>query len=404
MISYRNFELYFFHIIFLIVSVSIFFIPPIITILNINFRIDDIIILTLIPIILVFLYKRVEFPIYSKILISFFISICISIIYGYLVLSVPFSMRDINELIRMLKPFFFFSFLLLFYKDSLVQISFKFLNIAMIIFIFIGLSESLKIPYLNDLFISIYSSGTQSGISRINTTTLNPNDGAILTLFFLFFSINMLLVYKKLYYFISSLSLIFILLNTGSRTAFLIAIIFFIVFFISTKTLNIKHKILCLLIMCISLIILYPYIENYINRILTLVNAVKLEDSSLNVRFNLWNEALQIFYESKIFGWGVAKAIHHTTVDGEYFIILRKYGIIGLCFLLFLMIYPLSVIKKKIRNTTLQNEEKVLLYTLFSYILAGLLVMFTNNFFTSYILIFPNIILLGILFNTNEKV
>ncbi|MCG3690397.1 O-antigen ligase family protein [Aliarcobacter butzleri] len=393
-----NLKYEYLNITFLFIAISIFFIPPILNINNIYFRIDDIVILFILPFTILLFYKELTISIYVKILSTIFLSMLFSTLYGYIVLDVPFNMRDVNELIRMLKPLLLFSFLLLIDKDIYKEILFKFLILAMIFFIFVGLSESLKIPYLNDFFINIYSSEFQNGVGRINATTLNPNDGAVITLFFLFFSISMLITYRKYYYTISSILLIYILLNTGSRTAFLIAIVFFLLFFIFTKAISVKNKIILLIFIFIGLISIYPYMSSYINRILTLLNAIQLKDASLNIRFGLWKDALEIFYQSKIFGWGVAKGIHDTVVDGEHFILLRRYGLIGFSLVILAMIYPLYVIKQRIRINQLDSKEKVLYYTLFAYLGSGLFVMFTNNFFTHYILVFPYILIAPVLF------
>lgn len=396
--SKLNIKYEYLNITFLIIAVSIFFIPPILNINNISFKIDDIVILFILPFTILLLCKELKISIYLKILSSVFLSMLFSTLYGYIVLDVPFNMRDVNELIRMLKPLLLFSFLLLIDKGIYKEILFKFLILAMMFFIFVGLSESLKIPYLNDFFINIYSSEFQDGVGRINATTLNPNDGAVITLFFLFFSISMLITYRKYYYMISSILLIYILLNTGSRTAFLIAIVFFLLFFIFTKAISVKNKIILLIFIFIGLISIYPYMSSYINRILTLLNAIQLKDASLNIRFGLWKDALEIFYQSKIFGWGVAKGIHDTVVDGEHFILLRRYGLIGFSLVILAMIYPLYVIKQRIRINQLDSKEKVLYYTLFAYLGSGLFVMFTNNFFTHYILVFPYILIAPVLF------
>ncbi|PZQ06368.1 MAG: hypothetical protein DI567_07250 [Aliarcobacter butzleri] len=393
-----NLKYEYLNITFLFIAISIFFIPPILNINNIYFRIDDIVILFILPFTILLFYKELTISIYLKILSSVFLSMLFSTLYGYIVLDVPFNMRDVNELIRMLKPLLLFSFLLLIDKGIYKEILFKFLILAMMFFIFVGLSESLKIPYLDDFFINIYSSEFQDGVGRINATTLNPNDGAVITLFFLFFSISMLITYRKYYYMISSILLIYILLNTGSRTAFLIAIVFFLLFFIFTKAISVKNKIILLIFIFIGLISIYPYMSSYINRILTLLNAIQLKDASLNIRFGLWKDALEIFYQSKIFGWGVAKGIHDTVVDGEHFILLRRYGLIGFSLVILAMIYPLYVIKQRIRINQLDSKEKVLYYTLFAYLGSGLFVMFTNNFFTHYILVFPYILIAPVLF------
>lgn len=404
MLNKINIKRIYLNMIFLFTLISILFIPPILNINNINFRIDDIIILLILPFTFIVLYKEFEISIYIKIFGLIFISMIFSTLYGYIILNVPFSIRDLNELIRMLKPLLFFSFLLFLDKEEFQELLFKFLIIGMIVFIFIGLSEIIKIPFFNDFFTKIYSSTYQDGLRRINTTTYNPNDGAVVTLFFLFFSISLLIVYKKYYYLISTFLLIYILLNTGSRTAFLISIIFFFLFFLVTKAISFKNKVIILFLIFIGIFTFYPYMSDHINRILTLINAVRLQDTSLNIRFELWKNALEIFYQSKLFGWGVAKGLHTTVVDGEYFILLRRYGIVGFTLVLFVMIYSLYMIKERLKIEFISYKERVLCYTLFSYVVAGFFVMFTNNFFTHYILVFPYIVLLRILFIKNKSI
>ena len=86
----------------LLIVVSSFFMPTIP--LGIAIRFDDFLALFLIPFVILtkpnFKTNRLFFS-YLLILLSFITST----FYGYLFLKVPFSIRDINELFRMIKPF-----------------------------------------------------------------------------------------------------------------------------------------------------------------------------------------------------------------------------------------------------------------------------------------------------------
>lgn len=382
---------------------SIFFIPQIIHIKGLNLKIDDITILLFIPILLLLNIKTFEFKnkYFILLLVSLFFMF-LSTVHSYIFLEVPFSSRDINELVRMSKPLLLFSFLLLFTRDYLLDSVYKFLKISLFVFIFIGFIEILTLPVISQFVIDIYSSSTQSGYGRINTTLSNPNDAAVFTMFFLFFSIATLIATKNKTYIFTTLSLIVILLNTGSRTAFLSIITLFIFWFSFEKSILLKYKIYTLIALVFLSVLFFPLLEPYFNRVLSLINAFHLKDTSLNIRFRLWGEALDLFYQSKLFGWGIAKSIHHTVVDGEYFMLLRRYGVLGLLSVLVVIYYPINYIYKN--KGIYSHKEKILSFTLLGYIFTSFFIMFTNSFFTSYSLVLPFILLTAVLLKDRRKV
>ena len=53
------------------------------------------------------------------------------------------------------------------------------------------------------------------------------------------------------------------------------------------------------------------------------------ENTSMLIRYLRWKEAFELFLKSPILGWGPAKSIHTTIVDGEHFMLLRRYGLLG---------------------------------------------------------------------------
>ena len=50
------------------------------------------------------------------------------------------------------------------------------------------------------------------------------------------------------------------------------------------------------------------------------------------LRYQQWADAINLFKQSPIIGWGPAKAIHTTIVDSEHLLLLRRYGILGYSF------------------------------------------------------------------------
>ena len=60
-----------------------------------------------------------------------------------------------------------------------------------------------------------------------------------------------------------------------------------------------------------------------------LTTFVKGENNSMLIRYVNWFDAWNLFKQSPLFGWGPAKSVHETIVDGEHFLLLRRYGLIG---------------------------------------------------------------------------
>lgn len=103
--------------------------------------------------------------------------------------------------------------------------------------------------------------------------------------------------------------------------------------------------------------------------------ALEGTNTSLLKRFDKWEEAFDLFKQSKIFGWGIAKSIHITIVDSEYLLTLRRYGIVGFIALLSFIYFPIISNTKK--SVMLKNITKYMA-------LSSIFVMVTGNFFNSY--------------------
>lgn len=65
-------------------------------------------------------------------------------------------------------------------------------------------------------------------------------------------------------------------------------------------------------------------------------SVVVSEEGGLGGRVVRWEENWQIFSESPVLGWGPGKSSYATIVDSEYVFYLRRYGVVGLAFLLML--------------------------------------------------------------------
>jgi O-antigen ligase len=123
----------------------------------------------------------------------------------------------------------------------------------------------------------------------------------------------------------------------------------------------------------------------YISDGLTL--AMSGENTSLLARFAHWDAALNEFYLSPIFGLGPGKGTMTTIVDGEYFLLLRRYGILGtmiICYTIFMMPFWQP-------NRTKPKSDKwiVLNYSIKYFSLVIFFTMITNSFFSGYQLFLP---------------
>jgi len=103
------------------------------------------------------------------------------------------------------------------------------------------------------------------------------------------------------------------------------------------------------------------------------------------IRYQLWTDALNLFLQSPFFGWGPAKAIHTTIVDGEHFMLLRRYGIIGYLLIIYLLLgYSLVFLKNKKKISYVGGRIEMLAFTSFFTCLVIFVIMITNNFFSGY--------------------
>ena len=93
----------------------------------------------------------------------------------------------------------------------------------------------------------------------------------------------------------------------------------------------------------------------------------------------------------------LAKAIHTTVVDGEYFLLLRRYGIIGLFFVISFCIKSsyAAFLKINKKNNLLPADYRVIHNTFVLYSLSIFIIMITNCVFSGYQLVVSYLILLA---------
>ena len=352
--------------------------------LGVDIRLDDFMALFLIPI---FITVKPNFKI-NRLVISYIIILilfAISIVHGYLFLSVPYSIRDVNEYIRVLKPLLII--IAVSYCDS--NVLSKKLNIlfkwgAVLIFT-IGFLEFFNIPGYRK-FISFFFTGHRFenlDRTRVILTAGDPNIAAALIIFFITYIFQTILMTKnKIRNSMILLLLLFVLLMTSSRTNL---IVFFVIMICSLLYHFNKNRFFSFIIIALCVVIVVPIIQYFDYIVIGFTTFSDGTNSSMLLRYKQWSEAYNLFLQSPVLGWGAAKSIHTTIVDSDHLLLLRRYGVLGYLAVMNFIFGFIWVLFRKRRKFSSMNlfHKRIALTSLFSCLMIFLL-MITNNFFSGY--------------------
>lgn len=371
---------------------SIFFLVPI-KILGFGVRVDDVLILTCVPLAILYL-RKVRTNRYLLPICLFLFSPIFSLLYGYSFLNVPFSFGDINEYIRYVKILLFA--VLLGYNDinTLKNMTFKMLYFGSFYIIFVGymqyfdpvmgIGKHLSLFYTSESQIYVATEHIQR---RISVTGSGPNDGAIQVSYFLLFNFFSYMFLKKKKYGILFFLLFPILFFASSRTVLIGAVVVLAFSFLVLKGVGLRKFFICFAIISFvaSLYARFSYVSIGVDLMMT------GENNSLLVRLDNALEAYRLFLDSPVFGWGFTKWKNEITMDSEYLSLISRFGVVGLIAGLFLIIYPMQY--KRTVDKLHKSELNIFYYTAFSSCVIGLFVMFTNNFITGYQSFLPFVLL-----------
>lgn len=228
-------------------------------------RIDDILILLCIPIML------------------FLFSLIVSILYGYLVIYVPFNSGDINEFIRYYKILLFALLLEYISVTKLSDITFKIFYYSSFYIIVVGYLQYFD-PFRIGKYLSLlYTFESQIytvleyEVRRITVTGIRPNDGAIIVAYFILF---------RILFFTQSRTVLI-------STVFLLAFIFFILNGYWTQ------KIFLLIVISsgiVVLFLLFSYVFIFIQLFFEAENNSILVNSENEQIEKISNNNLKIYY------------------------------------------------------------------------------------------------------------
>lgn len=380
---------YKFHSLIITIVISMAFsslaLPPMVRFGEIALRIDDILLILAIAI-LPFYVLKIKINALAKTFIIFCIFAFFSILWGYVNLAVPSSTRDINEYLRILKSFLFILLSSTADLEKLKKNTYRLIFVTSWIIIIIALIEYVNPIGIGEIITKAFTLSerhTRSAYDssrRIVITGGDPNTGGAIILYILLAEIAFLRHRIDFLSIIRISFLVIFLLISGSRTNFLI-FISVVVFILFTEK-NIKPGIKILGICFISCIVFLMWSNiSYIT--LGLALFLSGENTSWIERIRRQSEAIQYFLQSPIFGWGPAKAIHSTTVDGEYALLLSRYGIFGIfSVLVFILMDKLKYFHALTSNKYSESQPWLKL-SIYLTIMA-IILMITNNLFSGY--------------------
>lgn len=380
-------------IVFLTILSIFFFIP--IKIGGLGVRIDDILVLLCIPI-LILHTKYIVVEKYIIPILLFLFSVMISIVYGYLVMNIPFNSGDINEFIRYCKILLFAILLGYVPVVKLLDMTFKIFYYGSFYIILVGYLEYFDPFGVGKYFSLFYTSESQiyvaieHSIRRITVTASGPNDGAIIVAYFILFNFFSFLFTNRKRYLVLFLFLFTVLFFTQSRTV-LIGTVFSLVFIFFTLKGYWTKKIFFLIGINTYIIILFPFFKYVFIGFQLLFEG---ENNSLLVRLENMQFAYQAFLNSPIFGYGIAKSyfVDMAMMDSEWLSLISRFGLFGVIASISLLFYPFFL-KKQIEKA-LDMNLKIYYFTLLASCIMGYVVMLTNNFITGYQSFLPLVLLM----------
>ena len=261
-----------------------------------------------------------------------------AVVNGYMPIG-----RDYWEFVKLLQYFLIFAMV------SSLQISRadmrRYYTIALILFLsaaLFGFAQYLSLGDINAVFSPYYAPTQMRGIlvqGRITGTTCNPNEfGALMVLATsvalsgaLFVRSRMLALFSWFCSAVFVLAIIF----TLSRSA-LIALavaVSFIFLFKWPRTVGVRRSICRLLVILPLLVVIGSVVvqlapDKFFFRIEQLGDITNA--TSWQGRLAKWQDSLELWKQSPLFGWGPGKATMETTVDNEWLLLLRRYGLIGI--------------------------------------------------------------------------
>ncbi|KUO49305.1 MAG: hypothetical protein APF76_16005 [Desulfitibacter sp. BRH_c19] len=306
--------------------------------------------------------QNIKFPV-LYLCFSFFI--IISIVVGS-VKGVKVIPRDYFELYKIFIYLGIYLITLLTFKNEKDKLKvLKFTIFILLISVAIATQQYFNLFNLNEKYVQIIAPTqfrtlvNNYPFPRVIGMTSNPNEYAVMPGIGAVLSWGLYLNTKEKKNILYMMVFIVGVLMTLSRSGFLfmsVGIIMFTFLYVFKSNIsnflqgNVDLKVVKVVIFSVVfLIIIGIIIFNFLPQELTwrLMRGINIgADSSFQARLSNWEEHIVRFKSSPIFGLGPAKSIEYEhSVDNEWLLFLKRYGIIGTIYIVFIFIFP--VIKSK---------------------------------------------------------
>lgn len=322
-----------------------------------------------------------------------FVSTC----WSYLRLRVPPNRSDFVEAYKYLQfiPYAIaFQFM---HVQNLERIVRKYVLIAAPIIALVAIAQLLRPTGLGLTLTRFYTSSSAqlanleySG-NRIMLTGGDPNVGAAIGVFFIFYFALSYFDRKSILSIIGCAGFVLLTVFTQSRTA-LIGI------GVATTAYGLvfsNAKLYVRLAVITSILVIGTYILTHLDLeyvTLGFKQAWNGTNDSLNTRIDNLTQAGIWFGQSVWLGWGPAKSIHATVIDSEYALIIERYGLLGASVF---MAYIFMYIIHSRRAINARVSPNLLARCSLLYIVFGVVLMVTNNLFSGYQLMALVVLLSG---------
>lgn len=314
----------------------------------------------------------------NKWFLIFGICILLSILYGA-IRGYSIGVRDFYEIIKLvLYWMMYYVGLQVLRKSDDIEKIVKWSLVIFALTSLFGISQFFNIANMNSWLTPYYADIEKYGMihesGQIVGTVGNPNDFGILLIFGALLALSVILMkcfHKKIAYMVLGMTSLGVLF-TASRTALvgLLCGILLLMFYFYPRYNGFRRSttrilvtvLVMLLLVSIGIIILAPDI--FFVRSQQLLNIS--EDSSWIARLEMWQSAADLIRISPFLGYGPSKATLSGTVDNEWLLLLRYYGILGLSAFvcLFSKLYQVqSAIIKQLHNKV-QKAYVIMLQTL----------------------------------------
>lgn len=236
----------------------------------------------------------------------------------------------------------------------------KFMNFCLLISVIIALQQYFDLFSLNEKYVSFIAPTQYKTLvnnyayPRVIGMTPNPNEYSVMPGIGGVLSWSLFILTKNKKYILYLLCFVLAVLMTLSRTGlvFLILSILSFSFFYLFENFSKRKglKVFKILITTSSLLLIAFIIFQYLPQELTWRFKAGMNismDNSFQARLSNWNEHINYFKMSPIFGLGPAKSISYEhSVDNEWLLFLRQYGIVGCFYIFFIFTIPFLRLKR----------------------------------------------------------